>query len=139
MHIIFGVNGLLKKMKQFLPLSFLTPRMIIGKNLGQPTLNFLIYQCLVISPLLEVRREIKVTIKVFNQGIEMIELLPLTSTLLISKDKTRNLKNNKILARSNAITVRKQVTMPVSIMTISQKPSFNLDNFFVKNYGQYES
>lgn len=65
----------------------------------------------------------------------MAEPPPLALTLPISKNRIGDPRNNKTLARSNAIIVRRWVTMPVSILIVSQKTSFDLDKLFVNDYG----
>lgn len=129
--VIFKVDSQPKKIKICLFSSFL--KMIIGKNLGWSIFSFLIYHCFAISSLIETRREIEIIIKAFNQGVKMRRPLLLSSTLLISKNKISNLRNNQILARLNIITIKKQITILVSLLIKSQKTSFNLGNFLVNN------
>lgn len=59
--------------------------------------------------------------------------------LLKSKNRTNNLKNNRILPKSNIITVKKWLIMLISILTKSQNPSFGFGNFFINDSGQYRS
>lgn len=112
--------------------------MTIGKMLNKPILS-IIHSRLVISPLIGVRREIKIIVKVFDQFAKMVKSLPMVSTLLKSKNKTKNLKNNKTWARSNTINVKKWVIMPIYILIKGEKTSFSLGKFFNNDFSQYES
>lgn len=126
---------LLRKTKQFSSPSFPNLGIIIRRNPGRPTLSLLVYQRPAISFPLEAREKIKVTIKAFNKSIKTVRSLPLASTLLMSKNRTRDSKTNKALARSDVITIRKWVTMSISIPIVSQKTSFGLNNLFINDFG----
>lgn len=112
--------------------------MIIGKKPGWPIIS-LIHLRPIVSPLIKTRREIKVTVTVFIQIARMVEPLPLALILLKSKNKTTNSKNDKTLPRSNAITVKRWAIIPLSVLTKSQKSSFNYDNLFTDDSSYYES
>ena len=109
-------DGRSKKMKlQPLP-SFL--EMTIEKMPDRPILS-LVHPRPVISPSIEVRKETKITVKTLDQVAKMVEPPPLASTQLKSKKKINNPRSDRILARSSAITVKKWVTMPISVPTKS--------------------
>lgn len=69
----------------------------------------------------------------------MTKTLLLVLILLKLRNKINNSKNNKILAKSSIITIKKWVTIPINILIKSQKTSFNLNNLFINNFGQYKS
>lgn len=108
------------------------------KKLDWPILS-LLHPRLVISPPIKIRRETEIIVKVFDQVVGIEEPLPLVSMLPKLKNKTNNPKNNKTLARSSTITIKRWVTILISILNKSPKTSFIFDNFFVDDFGQYKS
>lgn len=65
--------------------------------------------------------------------------MPLILILLKSKNKINNLKNNRILAKLGAITIKKLFIIPINISIKSQKTSFNLGNLFINDFSKYKS
>lgn len=97
-----------KKTRGFLShpvLSF--SKIIIKKNLGQPTFNLLIFQPSAFSPPKKTKEEIEVIVKALDQNVKITKPFSLISILAISKNKTSNLQNNRTLARSSTITIRR--------------------------------
>lgn len=103
----FKVNDQSKKARDFPPhllLSFL--KITIEKKPKRPILSLLVSQYLALNPSKETKREIEVIIKAYDQDVKMTKPQLLTSILLTSKNRTSNLKNNKTIAKSSAITIR---------------------------------
>lgn len=80
--------------------------MIIRKKPGWLIIS-LIHLRLIVSPLIKTKIEIEITVVVFIQIARMMESLPLALIILKSKNRINNSKNDKILARSNAITIKR--------------------------------
>ena len=125
-------NGWLKKTKLQLFSNYL--KMIIEKKLRRLIIS-LVYLRLVVNSLIGVSKEIEVTNTAFVQVTKMVKLLLLASMLLKLKNKINNSKNNRTLAKSNAIIVKRQVTILSNISTKSQKTSFSLSNLFFNDSG----
>lgn len=61
----------------------------------------------------------------------MVKVLLQKKILSKLKNIINNIKNDKILARLNTITVKKQVILLISILIKREKTSFNHNNFFI--------
>lgn len=99
----------------------------------------LTHPCLVISRWIRIRKKTKITVKIFNHVIKMVEPLPQALTLLKLKKTIKTLKSNKILARSSTISIQRWVTMLINVSIKSEKTSFGLDNLLINSFGQCES
>lgn len=111
-------------------------RITIEKNPSRRMLSPIVWQ-----PNLQkkISGKIEVIDKALDLDIRMAEFLLLASILLTLKDRFNNTRNNKIFARSNIITVKKWVTILVSVPTISQKTSFSLGDLIDNNYSQHRN
>lgn len=105
------------------------------KNSSLSKLNPLICHCLELVFQCKIRQKIEITIQVLNKDIEITIIFLLILILAMSKNRISNSKNDKTLAKSSTITIKKCIILPLNISTKSQKTSSDISDFFVHKCG----